>query len=172
MRRGLFRRFQRDQKGTVAIEFAIVALPLLLTIFVILECAVQYFVASGLSIALQKTGRQIRTGQAIEKALDREAFKAAVCDQLGGAFGCSSNLLLKVDVVSDIKKAEINRPIDDSGNVAVEETFDPGKSGDFVLVQAFLPWPTFFKMVSLSNQRTKDGGYVLGASDLFRNEPF
>lgn len=168
----VLRRFIDDRKGVAAIEFAMVALPLFMTIFVILECAVQYFVATSLDLAVQTTARQIRTGQVQERGLDKPAFKAALCGQINDFFGCSSKLKLKVDVVENVAATAAADPIDGSGNLQVTETYNIGKSGDFLLVQAFLPWPAFLQMFTLSGQKTADGDYVLRSSSLFRNEPF
>lgn len=165
-------RFQKDCNGVAAIEFALVAIPLFMTLFVILECAMQYFVGASIDLAVQRTARQIRTGQVQEQALDRTQFKAMVCKQITDLFGCPSRLKIKIEVIKNIAATASSDPIDSGGNLVVDETFDIGKSGDFLLVQAFFPWPAFTPIVTLASQKTKAGEYVLRSSTLFRNEPF
>ncbi|MGO7947075.1 pilus assembly protein, partial [Rhizobium ruizarguesonis] len=36
----------------------------------------------------------------------------------------------------------------------------------------FLPWTAVVNFFSLSSAKLADGRYLLGSSDLFRNEPF
>jgi Flp pilus assembly protein TadG len=165
-------RFRRDRSGATAIEFALVAMPLFLTIFVILECALHYFVGTSLDMAVQRTSRQIRTGQVQALALDQAAFKSAVCHEMKDLFGCREKLRLKVDVVADVGDPTQSDPTDRDGNLVVEDSFNTGRSGDVLLVQAFLPWPAFARLVSLSGERTSEGDYILRSSTLFRNEPF
>jgi Flp pilus assembly protein TadG len=165
------KRFWHDQKGVTAIEFSLIALPLFLAIFAIVELSVQYFVSASLDHALQSAARQIRTGQAQNKSMDHATFKAEVCSQMGNLFGCESKIKLKVDVLSNVSTGIRSDPIDGSGSIKVGESFDYGKNGDFLLAQAFLPWPAFIGQFTLG-RKTTDNYYVLRSIALFRNEPF
>jgi Flp pilus assembly protein TadG len=166
------KRLHDDERGSVAVEFAILAIPLFMTIFVIVECALQYFVGNSLDVAVEKAGRRIRTGQAIEQKVDRNTLKSWICKEIDNSFGCPSKLLLRVDVVGKITDARVLDPIDAAGNLKLDEAFDTGRSGDLVLVQAFLPWPSLSTFYSLSGKTTNKGDYVLRSISLFRNEPF
>lgn len=161
-----------DRTGAAAVEFAILALPLFMLIFGILELAAMFFVDTALDAALHKNARLIRTGRAAEKAMSLAAFKAAVCEDMVYLLNCDSNLLVVANVVSNISSTGAMMPADSDGNVTITESFNIGYGSDYILVQAFLPWSPVVPLYSLSSQKFVDGSYVLGAAVLFRNEPF
>ena len=167
----LLRAFTRDRKGSAAIEFAILARPFFVVVFAIAEIAVMYFVDSGLDAALHKAVRQVRVGVAKTGNWDATKFKEVVCSELSFSFGCSQDLKVRAVVVTDM--ASVNRvsPIA-NGSLNVAEDFDLGDSGSYVLVQAFLPWDPTFKLYPIASARLADGSYVLGSSELIKNEPF
>lgn len=166
-----FETFIKDRKGSAAIEFAILALPFFVVIFAIAEIAVMYFVESGLDAAVHQTVRQVRVGVAKSGAWNSKKFKDTVCANLSLSFGCSTNLKVRAIVVTNM--ASVNRisPIT-NGNLSVTEDFDLGDSGSYVLVQAFLPWDPVFKLYPIASTRLANGSYVLGSSELIKNEPF
>lgn len=169
--RKLIRKFTGDSKGSAAIEFAILALPFFVVIFAIAEIAVMYFVDSGLDAALHKAVRQVRVGVAKSGAWDAKKFKEVVCGELSFSFDCSANLKVRATVVTNMASITKASPIT-AGNLAVTEDFNLGDSGSYVLVQAFLPWSPTFRLYSISSAQLADGSYVLGSSELIKNEPF
>lgn len=99
-------------------------------------------------------------------------FKAKICGDMVYMLNCQSKLLVSANVITDVSTVGGMVPIDSKGNVTITESFNIGYGSDYVLVQAFLPWPQVTKLYSLSSQTLSDGSYLLGASTLFRNEPF
>lgn len=167
----LFRRFRKDRKGSAAIEFAILALPFMVVIFAIIEIAIMFFIDSGLDSAMHKAVRQVRVGTAKTGAWNLAKFKETVCGELSYSFSCAANLKVRAVVVSDMNSVSRINPIV-NGALSVTEDFDIGDSGDYVLVQAFLTWDPVLKLYTFSGGRLSDGKYVLGAAELFKNEPF
>lgn len=167
----LLRSLSKDRKGSAAIEFAILALPFFVVIFAIAEIAVMYFVDSGLDAALHKAVRQVRVGVAKSGNWDVKKFKEVVCGELSFSFDCSSKLKVRATVVTDMSSVPRTSPVS-GGNLNVTEDFDLGDSGSYVLVQAYLPWNPTFKLYSISSAQLSDGSYVLGSSELIKNEPF
>ncbi|MBX4949676.1 pilus assembly protein [Rhizobium binae] len=166
------RRLLGDRQGVAAIEFAILALPLFIMLFGIIEVSLMFFVNSALDASVHKISRMIRTGEVASSKITLAGFKAKICDDMLLSFNCSTDLVVKVNVLSDLSSATSTDPIDNSGNLAVTETFDVGKGGDYILVQTFLPWDTVVNFLTLSSAQLSDGRYLLGSSALFRNEPF
>lgn len=165
------KRLLSDRRGSAAIEFAILALPFMVIIFAILEISVMFFVDSGLDSALHKAVRQVRVGTAKSAAWDLAKFKSTVCGELSYSFSCASQLKVRAIVVSNM--ASVNKLSGVSGGtLSVSEDFNIGNAGDYVLIQAFLPWDPVFKLYAFASGRLSDGRYVLGASELFKNEPF
>ncbi|MDF0699208.1 pilus assembly protein [Rhizobium sp. MC63] len=166
------RRLLGDREGVAAIEFAILALPLFIMLFGIIEVSLMFFVNSALDASVHKISRMIRTGEVASSKITLASFKAKICDDMLLSFNCSSDLVVKVNVLSDLSAAASTDPIDNSGNLAVTETFDVGKGSDYILVQTFLPWDPVVNFLTLSSAKLSDGRYLLGSSVLFRNEPF
>jgi Flp pilus assembly protein TadG len=167
----LLRSLSKDKKGSAAIEFAILALPFFVVIFAIAEIAVMYFVESGLDAAVHQTVRQVRVGVAKSGGWDAKKFKETVCANLSLSFGCSTKLKVRAVVVTNMASVSRVSPIT-NGSLSVTEDFNLGDSGNYVLVQAFLPWDPVFKLYPIASARLSDGSYVLGSSELIKNEPF
>lgn len=167
----LLRSLIKDRKGSAAIEFAILALPFFVVIFAIAEIALMYFVESGLDAAVHQAVRQVRVGVAKSGNWNSAKFKEVVCSNLSLSFGCSTKLKVRAVVVTNM--ASVNRisPIAD-GSLNVAEDFDLGGAGSYVLVQAFLPWDPTFTLYPVASVRLADGSYILGSSELIKNEPF
>jgi Flp pilus assembly protein TadG len=168
----IIHRLFRDRAGVAAIEFALLVLPLFVIIFGILEISTMFFVDTALDAAVHKNSRLIKTGQAAETQMSLATFKAAICSDLVYMLNCETKLLVSANVLSDVSTAGGMVPVDTDGNVLIVEGFKTGYGSDYVLVQAFLPWPPVVNLYSLSSRTLADGSYLLGASALFRNEPF
>ena len=61
---GVLRRFRRDPSGASAVEFALIAFPLILLLLAALEVGIVYFANFALENATSQGARLIRTGQA------------------------------------------------------------------------------------------------------------
>ena len=75
----LVRRFVRQQDGSAAVEFSMVAIPFLGLTFAILETALVFFAGQTLETAVTDSARLIMTGQAQTGGWSKEDFKNAVC---------------------------------------------------------------------------------------------
>ncbi len=114
----------------------------------------------------------VRTGQAQAGSFDAGAFKAEVCKQLTAPIDCAG-LQLDVRHFSDFSSSDLTDPIDGSGNLKTNFTYDPGGPGDIVVVRAFYEWDLiakFPKDIALSNMA--NGNRLLMSTTAFRNEPF
>lgn len=167
----LIRKFRSDKKGSAAIEFAMLIGPLALTIFVILEIALLFFVDSALDSALHKTARSVRVGTAQDENWDIDTFKDELCSNMAYYFDCANEVLIISTVVSDISSVSYIAGTKD-GELNVTESFDAGDSSDYVLIQAFLPWNPIIPLYSFSSSTLTDGTYILGSAVLQKNEPF
>jgi Flp pilus assembly protein TadG len=165
----ILRRFIGNRKGSTAIEFAILALPFMVLIFAILEIAVMFLVDSGLDAAVHTTVRQVRVGNA--SAWNLATFKSKVCAQLSLSFSCSTNLKVRAVVITNMASVSKINPIV-NGQLSVTESFNVGGTGDYVLVQAFLTWDPVLRLYTFAGGHLSNGSYVLGATQLFKNEPF
>ncbi|MEX1060918.1 MAG: TadE/TadG family type IV pilus assembly protein [Methyloceanibacter sp.] len=167
-----FRQFSRDPSGASALEFALVATPLILLLLAVLQVGLVYFANFTLENATAQGARLIRTGQAQTQNFDATAFKNEVCKHLNAMLPCTK---LKLDVrrFASFSSTELTNPLDGNGNLKTNFSYDPGVGGEVVVVRAFYPWDLPAKLptdIRMSNM--KDGNRLLIATAAFRNEPF
>lgn len=168
------RRLGRDRSGSSAVEFALLAFPLILLLLAVLEVGVVYFANFALEGATAQGARLIRTGQAQTQKFSATQFKTEVCKHLTAPIQCSA---LKLDVrhFSSFGGAnsDLTNPLDGSGKLKTNFSYDPGTGGDVVVVRAFYEWDLTAKLpkdIALSNM--ENGNRLLVATVAFRNEPF
>lgn len=182
IRRG--QAFGRDERGVTAIEFAFLAIPFFTIITAILETSLIFLAGQILDSAVQDSSRLIRTGQAQSStpAYTPANFRAAICAGLYGMFDCDAGddrLRVSVTVVDEFADAATPYPLSTGEDCDEEEcdwtladAYVPGEGGDVVLVQAYYKWPTIVRLPGFNFQSLPDGSRLLGASRVFRNEPF
>jgi Flp pilus assembly protein TadG len=164
--------FGLDASGASAIEFAIVAVPLIWLILATMQVGLLYSANYSLENATAQGARLIRTGQAQSKKFDAEGFKKEVCKHLTSMLSCEK---LKVDVrrFSSFSSSELTNPLDSKGAMKTSFSYDPGVGGEVVVVRSFYPWDmpaSLPDIIDLSNM--KDSQRMLIATAAFRNEPF
>jgi Flp pilus assembly protein TadG len=167
-------RFCRDRSGASALEFALVAIPTILTLLAIFEVGIMYFATFNLESATAQGARLIRTGQAQSQNFDAGKFKTEVCKHVTAPITCAG-LRLDVRHYSSFGGAgsDLTNPLDGNGNLKSNFAYDPGVGGDVVVVRAFFEWPLVAKLpkaISLGNMQ--NGDRLLVATAAFRNEPF
>ena len=161
----------RDRSGAAAVEFSLVALPFIILVIGILDIALMFFVDGALDSALHMAARDVRTGRSATENWDLSAFKEEVCDGLAWSFDCSSNLLVSTTEMNDLSAVTFQSGVSD-GVLSVTETFSSGTPDSYMMIQAFLPWPSWLAPLGVATAHLDDGRYVLSATALFRNEPY
>ena len=164
-------RLTRSTEGAAAVEFALLILPFCIVIFAIIEISLLFFVDSALDGALVKSARKVRVGYASTNSWTITSFKADVCANLSLSFSCSSGLKVVATVVTNMSSVSYTTSTT-NGVLSVTEAYNTGSSGDYVLIQAFLPWKPILPMYQFAGSTLKDGTYILSAATLFKNEPF
>src|SRR5690606_24386022 len=81
-RQGLFTRFRQDGKGSIAIEFGVLALPFFLLIFAILESSISFAAQQLMSNVTDDVARQFRTGQLKSADTTEEPLRDMICSDL------------------------------------------------------------------------------------------
>jgi Flp pilus assembly protein TadG len=164
----------QDRSAASALEFALVATPLILLLLAVLQVGLVYFANFALEGATQQGARLIRTGQAQNKKFSAAEFKNEVCKYLTAPIRCSQ---LKLDVRSYPSFAgageNLTEPLGSDGQLKKNFSYNPGVGGDVVVVRAFYPLDIGSVLpasISLSNM--EGGSRLLVATAAFRNEPF
>ena len=163
----------KDERAAAAVEFSLVALPLLGLLLAALQLSLIFFAGQMLQSAATNAGRELMTGQAQAGGMTATQFNQLVCDKSASFFNCGN---LMVDVESAGSYAAVNTApptltYDSNGKVTNTWSWSPGGAGQVVIVKVLYNWPVFGPgVLGLSNQ--PDGSHLLIAVAVFKNEPF
>jgi len=165
--------FITDRKGATAVEFALVAVPFLALIVAIIQTFLVFFAQELLESVVQKSSRLILTGQVQSQQMTQSAFQQAVCSQIVILFNCSG-LMVDVQVASTWSSATPATPtltFNAQGQVANNWQFNPGGTGDIVVVRVMYQWPVFLGPLGFNLSNLSNGNRLIMASAAFQNEP-
>lgn len=168
----LFHRRPR-REGATAVEFAIVAVPFFFVIFAVLELGVIFLVDSTLEAAVQQATRLVRTGQAQSGAVSPAQFRTAMCEAMNVFENdCETRAVVDVRPVPSFNAPNPPDPIVDGQFNEDQTDFDPGASGDLMLVRVWYRQPVITPMLSRAMTRLESGDAMIQVTTAFRNEPF
>jgi Flp pilus assembly protein TadG len=156
------------------VEFALIAAPLITLIFASLQLAIIFFFDQALQTAAQKAARQLMTGSAQTANMTPAQFKALVCANLPSQFQCP-NVMIDVESAQSfptIDTTPITLTYDGSNAVTNNWSYSPGNAGDIVIIRAMYDWPVVGGLLALGLANQPDGGRLLVATAVFKNEPF
>jgi Flp pilus assembly protein TadG len=159
------RRFERDERGATAIEFAFVAPVLFFALLSLIEIGVLGTMMMGVDAAVLEAARRIRTGRD-DAASTAQEFEDQVCANIGGGLAsCRDRLLISVKRFD--KFADANAVAD----AAPDGTFNKGGAGDIIIVKANYTWPLLTPfLANLEHDGPTD--VIIPARAAFKNEPF
>lgn len=165
-------KFARNDRGAVAVEFALLALPFFTIIAAILETAIVFMAGQVLESSIHDTARLIKTGQAQSVSLTMGQFKAKLCERGFGLFSCDQ-LKVRVRVVNNFETATVTSPLDpDDASWILTEQFNPGIGKEIIIAEAYYKWPTVVNLIGFNLSDSSDGTRLLGTVRVWRNEPF
>ncbi|MET3898788.1 Flp pilus assembly protein TadG [Devosia sp. UYZn731] len=169
-------RFWRDESGVTAIEFGILATPFFAILGAILETSVVFLSSAVLDSAVLDASRQIRTGQLQAQNYTVAKFEDLICNRLYGLFQDCHALQVRVSTVSNFTSATITPPLSTTCTTTcpwvLTEDFNGGQGSSTVIVQVYYKWPIILRMGAFASNDQPDGTRLLGAVQVFRNEPF
>lgn len=179
--RTLFRRrLVKNESGATAVEFALVAIPFLALLAGIIELGLLFMGSVTLDNALQKTSREIRTGErqtgasagSSAKELQRTEFRDAICANMGFMEAdCKAKLSIDVRTVTSFQDINLTNPIKAGVFDAGTLKFETGTAGSIVMVTGYYRWTMVMPMMNQALQRLP-GETLLTSVVTFRNEPF
>jgi Flp pilus assembly protein TadG len=175
----------RNENGTAAIEFAIVAMPFLSFVLGILGMGLYFFATTSLEYGVEAASRTVRTGEvrtagASNKAMTVAEFRKAVCDAAGPYIDCSklSVILQHATSWSGISPQAC---VDSKGNMAgsTGATGEPitnysGGASEVVLVTLCYQWDlaNAFSLLKLGSSADGSGAGIIQAATAFKSEPY
>lgn len=163
----LLRRFRKTNKGSTAIEFAFIIVPFLMLTLGTLEIALVHLSRSSMSDAIEKTSRQIMTGEA--DCLDADEYITQLCNRLSFANGdCQANTKV---VMQELSSFTDDPGADETNFAAIQSDMSNGRENDIMLLRVYHRWNVMFPL--LDDALGGGDGEVLLVSNLaFKNEPY
>lgn len=153
----------RDEGGSAAIEFSILALPFFLTVFTILFVVYHSLVQSELDRAVGSIATQIAI-EASEKPTSTDFLSAAACKQHVGSLLDCSRLKLGATTV-------VGRLVDYRNKLIGGATWALGCAGDTVLVELSYPVASFITPVVIADVIESGGEKFYRSRAVIRREP-
>jgi Flp pilus assembly protein TadG len=187
----LLRRFQRNRKGSAAVQFMLIAPLFFALLFAIVETAILFFAAQVLESITQQAARMVMTGQAQNGQLTacsnapctQATFKAYVCSQIPAALFNCNNIFVDVANYASFQNITLPTPIDNNGNFSSSGFgYNPGATSactgnssctnSIVVVRIYYAWQLFVTGLGYNISNMNGNQRLLMATAVFRNEPF
>lgn len=168
-------RFGRDRRGSVAIEFGVLAIPFSLLVFAILESCISFAGQQLLANATDNVARQLRTGQLKAGDVTEASLKQLICKDISilVASGCPE-LVVDLREFSTFEaaaavriKLTADKDIDTTGFAVT-----PGPSMSKNMLRVFYRWPVITDFMRKSMSNLKGGKTLHFATATWQNEPF
>ena len=168
--------YRRNEKGVVAVEFALLAAPFVFLIIGLIETSLYFATSISLEGATQSASRLVMTGQAQNSGDALRAFEEKLCSQVNIMLPCDD---IKIEAIpidtNNFSGAEGLVPIfDDEGNL-VPRGFSPGVSDDVILIRAAYRYEFLTPMIGRlmqDNDETNNNSVLLMTTVVIRNEPY
>ena len=174
----LFTSFRKDENGVTAVEFGLLAVPFFSIIAIIMQTAVSFIAGMVLDNAVNDNIRLIRTGQAEAANFEHATFKAKICESTSVmAFDCNK-IKIRVRTLANFAEGNAHDPILDpdtgewDGDWDVANDYNDGVGGTVIIAEAYYKWDPVIDFTWLNIGASADGTILLGATRVWRNEPF
>lgn len=166
----IMKRFKSSDNGATAVEFGLVAFPFFFLLTAIIEASLFFFAGQMLESAVDRVGRQVRTGQ-LDATTTQTQMKAAVCTEASVLFDCSG---LLVDVKAAATFSGLgDAPEPDGGALDPSDfSFDSPASAQIMRITVTYEWPVFSNYVASRLAKLNSGNALLTAMSVFKTEPY
>ncbi|ATU93894.1 hypothetical protein BLM14_15490 [Phyllobacterium zundukense] len=168
-------RFCANRRGTVAIEFALIALPFFLLIFAIIEVSLSFTAQQVMSNAADDIARRLRTGEITAAAIKADgALKNEICPKLFmHATGCP-DLFVDLQTYTSFAAVPLTLPLNSAGDVDTTKlTIAPGGASTINQLRIFYRWPVLTDLMKHRIETVEgQGKTMLFSTATWRNEPY
>jgi Flp pilus assembly protein TadG len=170
----------RDEKGSAALEFAIVAMPFLLFVLGLLGIGLYLLANHSLQYGVEAAARKIRTGEAEKGRMTVGQFRQLVCREAGAFIDCG-----KLSVIvqhggnwSGVSPQACvdrnNKQTQSTGSANDQLTSYSGSASEVVLVTLCYSWELakYFDFLKFGSGSGGAGPTILQAATAFKSEPY
>jgi Flp pilus assembly protein TadG len=166
-------RFLASSGGLAAVEFSMIAMPLLMLILAMIQIGVVFLAQNEIETATERSARLLLTGQAQQANYTQAQFASAVCGYLPVLINCA-NLWVDVETVNSFAAANTSAPtvtFNAGGQVTNAANYSPGGSYTYLVLRVMYPFPVVglggFGLANLAN-----GSRLLMSTSVFQVERY
>jgi len=167
--------FARSRQASVAVEFALLALPFSLLIFAILETSVAYVAQQAITNATDDIARQLRTGVLKSSDVSGGKLKQILCARIPVLItqDCNNQLLVDLESYSSFDKVPTTIPFTSTGDIDTSGfKVAPGDTLSINQLRVFYRWPVMTDIMRQRISNLPNGKTLLYATDTWQNEPY
>lgn len=180
-------RVRRDENGATAIEFALLAIPFFLLIFAIIETCIAFAAEQTLNYAVDKLGRELRTGQitfntGASTDITEDEFRTRLCNEVSIVFTCGSDvnnrLFFDLQNYSSFASIPTDVPLSSGRLDTSGFNFNPGGPSTINVLRAYYAWKVtadlfrpYIANVKLAGS-SDENHYLIVATTAYRNEAY
>lgn len=172
------RRLRRDDKGSTAIEFAMVSMPFFMFIFGLIGISMYFFIMTSLDKGMDKVSRLVRTGEAQNQNMTVQDFKNQLCTEAGTWVQCPK-VQVFVQKFTDWQSVTPQACIDANGQIVTNNAAgsdlisqSSGQSDEIVLVTTCYKWDLASQIPFIKLGKMSDGSMMMQTATAFRTEPY
>ncbi len=163
--------WRRDERGSTAVEFALVSLPFFTMLIGMVETSLFFASGNVLEGAAHEAARVLQTGQAQQSADPVGAFEDRLCEKVGIMIPCEDIVYEVVTLPAFTDAADYAPQFDAEGNLD-SQGFSPGSVEDTILVRVSYRYNFLTPMLG-EMMSGGDGSSMLHmATVIVRNEPY
>ena len=171
---GTMRRFGKDKRGSVAIEFVMLIMPFTLLVFAVIETCISFAGQQIMANITDDLSRSLRTGQLKPALATPTEVRKRICDQIGVlvAANCPG---LEIDLKNYATFSAVPTaiPYTAAGDINTAG-FDitPGGPSTINNLRVFYRWPIMTDLMRGKLSTLPDGKTLIYSTMTWRNEPF
>ena len=166
---GRCKLFLKDDRGSNAVEFALLALPFFGLILGVVQLGLIFLAGQSLDQAVDNAAREIRTGQVRSVTTAVNLFRTNLCDDIPIVMDCENNIEVSVQSFDSLADASSTTLFVDN-NPVITGDYETGNGGDLVVISAAVSIPIVGG--SLFGTNANNGNTRLSTSLVFTNENF
>ena len=162
----------RQTDGATAVEFALVAVPLMFLLIGIIEMSLMFAGMSILHGATSEGARMIRTGQVqTTTGSPEDLFQAAVCAHADTLLSCDRLQYEVVQIPSFADVGTYTPQINENGDF-VPRPFDAGGVNDTILIRTYYRYPLLTPMIGRLLADGPDNTRIMMSTIVLQSEPY
>lgn len=170
----LIRNWWRGQEGVTAVEFSLLALPLVVMVIGTIEIALMFTTQSLLDASTYTAARMIRTGQIQQSdgGSQEQLFRDTLCDFAAILIPCG-DIQFQVNTLPDFGDAEEMPPpqFDEDGNLQGQD-FDPGGVNSVVMIRVAYQYSIMTPLMQPMLTNRGDGTRLMLSTIVLQTEPY